>query len=242
MDSIYIMPAVPHPRQHADLTQIFRRFFLGDAAGAPLPSKRRTRSGSNAFDADMYMARIRISAEILLLEANARARAAGRKAYVFTVGLGLGVWAAHASQPQLYVEAFARALGDLADAGELDAVGTLEFSWLSPPTSARAAAADAGRRRGIDVIFSKREPAARLGGAKAGQLLVLSYAWDGNSFPGNEYWQGLLSMSGDPAAACMSTISELHNPVINPDFLRRIEIVGGEPDDGHGSFEVSQDG
>lgn len=36
-------------------------------------------------------------------------------------------------------------------------------------------------------------------------------------FPkGNEFWNGYLESSGDPAAACSSQVTELHNSKINP--------------------------
>lgn len=44
----------------------------------------------------------------------------------------------------------------------------------------------------------------------------MSYAWDGNALPGNEFWLGSLSGSGDPAAASSTQIAEIHNPHINP--------------------------
>lgn len=217
MDSVFVLPPAERPRQHPELTGIFGEFF-----GA------RRDGESEEFDGGVYRARMRITADLLLLEADARARAdqEGRTAYVYVVGLGLGVWEYSAKQTDWYVQACAEAIDALQEGHK---IGTVEFAWIERNLSPqfRELTEEAGKKKGIEIIFSTRNPAAKLEDSTK-QLLVLSYAWDGNAFPGNEYWQGSLMGSGDPAAACMSTIGELHNPLINP-YTNRI-VVAGEMD------------
>ncbi|KAI0872711.1 hypothetical protein GGS24DRAFT_425987 [Hypoxylon argillaceum] len=214
MDSTYVLSDVPNPRQHPQLRDIFLEFF------------GHSKNPTSSFNEDIYKARIRITADILLLEANQRAAAAGRKAYVYVVGLGLGVWAWRGTvdQPLLYIQAFMESLEELSDS--LSNIGTVEFAWIAEVLGFQQRLMTFGAsQRAIDVRFSRRNPAEKLLGDDKNHLLVLSYAWDGNAFPGNEYWAGSLTATGDPAAACMSTISELHNPIINPGFLDRIEVL-----------------
>jgi hypothetical protein len=214
MESTYILPPVKNPRMHPELLEIWHNFLNITTPAAP----------NTTFNNVAYQARIRITAEMLLWEANRRAGEAGKKAYVYIVGLGLGVWQVNNTQEELYVEVFAQ-VAEECGAG-MTGLGTLEFAWIDGVGQAgRTRMREAAGAHGIDVLFSRRNPAARLPEEKAGQLLVLSYAWDSNSFPGNEYWVGSLAASGDPAAACMSTIAELHNPVINPGFLGRLETL-----------------
>lgn len=214
MDSVFVLPPVERPRQHSELTRIFGEFFGAQRDGE-----------SEEFDGRVYRARMRVTADLLLLEADARARKdeEGKTAYVYVVGLGLGVWEYSAKQTDWYVQACVEAI-DALPAGHR--ISTIEFAWIERNLSPqfRELAEEAGKNKGIKIIFSKRNPAAKLEDGRK-QLLVLSYAWDGNAFPGNEYWQGSLMGSGDPAAACMSTIGELHNPLTNP-YTDRIVVAG----------------
>lgn len=67
----------------------------------------------------------------------------------------------------------------------------------------------------IKIHMENRNPHSKLTGEHKDKLLVVSYAWDGNAQPGNEFWLKSLSGSGDPAAAASTQVAELHNWFIN---------------------------
>ncbi|KAM3958704.1 uncharacterized protein ACR2FA_007228 [Aphomia sociella] len=191
---------------------------------------------SDVFDAAVYARRVALVADTVLLEAGARAASAGRAAFLNVVGAGLGVWRITSHQPDLYVLTFLERIQSLLSDGALDNVSDVNFSYIpdggcvlssfkstsesggDPSTTDKKIflKSETHPRGGISVQVQDREPSSSLCGEHAGKLLVLTYAWDGNAHPGNEFWVGGLTTSGDPAAACSTQVAELHNAHINP--------------------------
>ncbi|XP_042233290.1 uncharacterized protein LOC121873676 isoform X2 [Homarus americanus] len=161
------------------------------------------------FNTQVYKARIQLSAETLLVEAGVRAAASGLKAYVHVVGLGLGCWLVTPQQHQLYVDAWAAAL----TAVDTSHIAHIDFSWIKVESCGGTSDGEVMPGTSVTVHFSERDMQAPV---PSGTLLVATFAWDGNAMPGNEFWKGMLSASGDPAAACSSGAAELHNALINP--------------------------
>jgi hypothetical protein len=169
----------------------------------------------------VYKKRIKHVLEPFLHEANGRGNMANKKVYVHVVGLGLGVWELIDDQRRLFVETCI----DVIKNNHLSHIADVDFSWIKEN---RDPAIFGGVSEGqmvktadineVKIHFSRRDPAERLVGIDKGKLLVACYAWDGNAYPGNEYWDGSKSASGDPAAACCSTIAELQNPEINTEY------------------------
>jgi hypothetical protein len=96
-------------------------------------------------------------------------------------------------------------------------ISDLDFSWFPSGTTC-GGIRDGGRVGDVTIHFSGRAPADPI---EEKRLVVAMYAWDGNSYPGNEYWEGALAASGDPAAAGCSMIAELQNPDVNPAVAAR---------------------
>ena len=92
----------------------------------------------------------------------------------------------------------------------------MDFSYLHVDKCGQAGSGQIFPGTEIKIHFSRRDPFDKLNGDEAAEkLIVASWAYDGNSFIGNEYWDNALTASGDPAAACCSQIAELLNPSIN---------------------------
>ncbi len=195
-----------------------------EAAGAP--DRFLPLGGGRYLDAEAYRRRLRMSVEPFLLDANLRARQAGRRAYVHVVGLGLGVWAVHLAQAELQAQVYC----DVLRQHRLEQIADLDFSWFGDASRCGDAGHGELLRVGGNsarVHFSRRDPAALLEGDDEGKLLVAQYAWDSNAFPGNEYWAGALTASGDPAAACCSIIPLLQNVDVNPNVSGANTLVLG---------------
>lgn len=164
------------------------------------------------FDTALYQKRMALVIEPFLREANRRGEEHNKKVYVCAVGLGLGVWKKTNAQKDLYIEVFKNLLHSCA----LPWIADIDFGYIGAGGGLQDGAHITSYGNDIRIHFTQRNPADPLQGTDANKLLVAQYAWDGNSFPGNEYWIGALDASGDPAAACCSTIAELQNPLINP--------------------------
>ncbi len=154
--------------------------------------------------------------------------------YAQVTGLGLGVWLFSAkAQRSAYVRAFQDAIE--RNARLLDRIAVVDFSWVSNAPFDGSKLVDGGAFPGTDIRtrFSRRDPFAALPPPPSGEeeelLVVAMYAWDGNALPGNEYWDGHLSASGDPAAACCSQVPEFQNTHINREAMSAANLHVASP-------------
>lgn len=159
---------------------------------------------------EIYTKRIQISAETFLIESEQRGISENKDIYCHVVGLGLGVWQISRDQNKYFLKAWVQAIKEL----KISKVKDIDFSWIAK--NGEVGQLEDGKQfQGVNIHFSRRNPFDPLPPKDQDKLIVAMFAWDGNSYVGNEYWNGHLSASGDPAAASCSTIPELLNPDIN---------------------------
>lgn len=147
---------------------------------------------NDIFDNLIMKKRYSISFDTLLLESEARAKQANKQAYVHVVGIGLGVWKAAEHQEKIFLETFTQRIEHLIP--KLQHIDVLHFSWFTLSEwgvlkNGKVFKSDSHPSGGIKCFLSKRNPADKLKTPENdNMLLVISYAWDGNALPGNEFW------------------------------------------------------
>eukprot|EP01127_Copromyxa_protea_P012375 TRINITY_DN321_c0_g1_i2.p1 TRINITY_DN321_c0_g1~~TRINITY_DN321_c0_g1_i2.p1 ORF type:complete len:1568 (-),score=371.64 TRINITY_DN321_c0_g1_i2:268-4602(-) len=183
---------------------------------------------------EVYKMRLRLVIEAFLTAADTYAKNANKTAFCHAIGLGLGSWGLKpflAEQAEIIMLCYYELLSEKS----FPAISDLAFAWF-PETILEFC----GKKNGEVLVTPKNKVTIRIGNRNPSdpvrdskKLLVAQYAWDSNAFPGNEYWLGArhLTMSGDPAAACSSTIVQLQNPMINPSFLVKSPILAGDLSD-----------
>jgi len=190
---------------------------------------------SNFLDVDMFAQRIRISIELFLFDADRRAAEYKKEkktksgAFCHIVGLGTGVWSfVKAEQDRIIV----KVTKDVVQKTHLPNIDKIYFAWMHGDAMNESEhveesifgkkdyVLDKSNEHKIYVESGKRSPAEEYEDDRFKDCLNVSmYAWDSNSFPGNEYYLGMLSASGDPAAASCSTISYVQNSEINKENI-----------------------
>ncbi|XP_017470032.1 PREDICTED: uncharacterized protein LOC108361785 isoform X1 [Rhagoletis zephyria] len=178
------------------------------------------------FDNLIMEKRYSITFDTLLLEANARGAAAAKQVYLHVVGIGLGAWRVVQHQDKIFLKTFSERLQVLLPC--LANISVVHFSNFRSSAAKNhisdgaVLGSETQPSGSIKTFLHDRYPAEKLPSEYENMLIVESYAGDANALPGNEFWKGWLTSSGDPAAACSTLISELHNPHINT------KMVNGE--------------
>ena len=178
------------------------------------------------LDTHVFKKMLKLRLAAVLQEANDRGQEADKKAYVHLAGLGLGVWQKSDKQNEIFYDVVV----DLLKEMKLPHVEDVDLSWISGNES-RHPIGKIEAINGKNLHNTNNDPSImdRPGNHKKGKLLVQDFAWDGNSFGGNEYWFKMYGASGDPAAACSAPIvARGFNETLNPELTNaKVHIVDG---------------
>ncbi len=224
---------ITHFPTYKDAEQIYNK----ETNNGTNPNNAKTyiKTTKGYLHVEVYKARMKKVVETFLVEANARAADAEQPAYVHATGLGLGAWAIdQPNQINLLLDVYAEVLKEHTFSNIAD----IDFSWFGDPTKfgdqdLSKTAVNNGEKKlthnNIQIHFSHHEPNQQTTD-KQNKLLVTQYAWDAGSFPGNEFWVGSKSASGDPAAACCSGVAYLQSS-INPKVNGKYAVVANTSDE-----------
>ena len=175
----------------------------------------------------IYKSRMKKTILPFLLDAESRGVTFKKEVYCHLVGLGIGAWQIDAKvQANLIYDVYI----DIFKKNNFKKIKVLDFSWFPEPYPSDNKFSEI--KTDIKIIFSKNSPFGK-SLDKHNKLIVAQFAWDSNSYPGNEFWLGeeYFAASGDPAAACCSGIAAIYQVLeneINPENQYLISYSEGE--------------
>ncbi len=188
-----------------------------------------------AFNDEVAEQRLCISYKKFLAESIANAQQDGKKAHIRITGCGDGVWANNQGTKvkSAIGKAVRMAFDDLDQTlrSQISAIEFCEFrgesyyQGFTDGNKAKEKEINGVKIVKSDVKFSDELNENEKKSDEKETVLCVNFAWDGGSYVGNEYWLNQLSASGDPAAACCSSIAISMNPEINPQFLDKLFVV-----------------
>jgi len=205
--------------------------------------------GNNYFNIDIYKKRIKFSLLPFLFDVNERCKILGKKARCFITGLGLGEWikitfdgnkADRKEIKQYYYEAFFELLQD-NKFEYIDTFATyyIDENWqkLFNEIIKKLHGSHKHIHKDTNTNFHTymitlnnnnnkyKFQAGKINPIEQnpGDNLVnfVSYAWDSNSYPGNEFYDGKLTASMDPATMCSCDALYYHNILVNPNITQK---------------------
>lgn len=227
MEDSYMNSSKPNDPIHPLLEK-----FYGVPAGAI--TQRET---IGPFLGNVAKARFRKMAEIHLGEAQYWGNRRGMDVRVSAVGLGAGVWAAGrgAQFNQYIIESYMDAAQQNSE--KYSNIKIIEFNY-NPFHAVYEKNLKSSRGELSDTVAKDGRKQVKIGNFTfmfhtkdyafdgcqfnaSNELVVANFAWYSMSFPGNEYWLGAsnFAASGDPAAACSTTIWNHLNPICNKKYV-----------------------
>lgn len=197
------------------------------------------------FDIGAYKKRIELLAKLCLLESNIRAKEEKKKGYITVQGLGLGEWSPtkifrvllnnntldfNIFFNKIYLNCWKDMIKKYIDI--LDNIEVVffpfnkdnnELEYISINNSSHKinvirhnSMGSAMSKEQIKNVINIYNPGFQKSQIDTELLCCLVFAWDSNSYPGNEYWRQLYAASMDPVICSCSQISEILNEHINP--------------------------